>query len=117
MTGQPVDSVVVAEAGLPVPLAASGMQGGAFRPPEKRIHNQTDLNRHDTCHPAFLPAHRGDGHCHPDRTGQPCRNSAAEGSPPVHPCCSAESDISQYNVMQQCASSEGRIHFAALAGF
>ncbi|CAK0782979.1 hypothetical protein CVIRNUC_006174 [Coccomyxa viridis] len=45
LTGQPVDSVVVAEASLPMPLAASGRQGTSFQPPKKRIHSQADLDR------------------------------------------------------------------------
>ena len=107
LTGQPVESVVVAEARLPVPLAASGRQGTSFQPPEKRIHNQADLDRHDTGHLATLPSHRGNGSCHSDRFGSSYQDPAAEESPCM-PSCSAISEHLQDSLTQQFANKLGR---------
>ena len=59
MTGQPVDSVVNAGSSLPAPLAAGQAGTQAFGAPEKRIHNQAELDRHDAgspCHAGLLPS-------------------------------------------------------------
>ena len=53
MTGQPVDSVVNAGSSLPAPVAVGQAGTQAFQAPEKRIHNQAELDRHD----AVLPYH------------------------------------------------------------
>ena len=46
MTGQPVNSVVTTDASLPAPAALASSGGQNFRAPEKRIHNQAELDRH-----------------------------------------------------------------------
>ena len=46
MTGQPVNLAVTAEASLPAPIASASIGGESFRVPEKRIHNQAELDRH-----------------------------------------------------------------------
>jgi hypothetical protein len=66
MTGHPVNSVVNAGSSLPAPVAVgqAGMQ--AFRAPEKRIHNQAELDRQDTiftCHAIMLPSRSFDKGC------------------------------------------------------
>ena len=46
MTGQPVNLAVTAEASLPAPIASAATGGESFRAPEKRIHNQAELDRY-----------------------------------------------------------------------
>ena len=46
MTGRPVNLAVAAEASLPAPVAPAAAGGDSFRAPEKRIHNQAELDRH-----------------------------------------------------------------------